>query len=147
MSIDGLDDNTVRDILENVRTIAVIGFSQNEDRPSNYVARYLQQQGYRVFPINPGLAGQTMIGEKVYANLSDVPEFVDMVDVFRASEHVGDIVDEAIGRAQMPKVIWTQIGVVNEEAAERARAAGLQVVMDRCPKVEIPRLSPVTPSV
>jgi predicted CoA-binding protein len=142
MSVDGQTDDQVREILENVRTIAIVGFSQNEEKPANWVARYLQDQGYRVIPVNPGLAGQTQIGETVYARLVDVPEKVDMVDVFRAAEHVDGIVEEAMARSQRPDVIWTQIGVVNEAAAEKARAAGMKVVMDRCPKVEIPRLRP-----
>jgi uncharacterized protein len=142
MSIDGQTDDQVREILESVRTVAVVGFSGNADKPAHYVARYMQEQGYRVIPVNPGLAGQTQLGETVYASLADIPDKVDMVDVFRAPEYVAGIVEEAIARSQQPDVIWTQIGVVDEAAAETARAAGMKVVMDRCPKQEIPRLRP-----
>lgn len=142
MTIDGLSDDKVRSILEDVRSIAVVGFSGSEDKPSHYVARFLQQKGYRVFPVNPGLAGQTMLDGPVYGKLSEIPEPVDMVEVFRASEHVGAIVDEALAMSSKPKVVWMQIGVVNEDAAEKARAGGMEAVMDRCPKQEIPRLNP-----
>jgi predicted CoA-binding protein len=145
MSVDGLPDAEVRDILESVRTIAVVGASQNESRPSNFVAAFLQQRGYRIIPVNPGLAGQTLLGETVYATLGDIPEPVDMIDVFRAPEHVPAIVDEALALDPKPAVIWMQQEVINEPAAKKARAAGLKVVMDRCPKEEIPRLRPNPP--
>jgi predicted CoA-binding protein len=121
-----------------VKTIALIGWSPKPDRASHRVAAYLAQRGYRVIPVNPGVAGQDSgLDEVVRASLADAGP-VDMVEVFRRSEEVGPVVDEAI--AAGAKVIWMQLGVVNEEAALRARQAGLQVVMDRCPAIEIPRL-------
>jgi predicted CoA-binding protein len=131
-------DADIRRILTSVKTIAVVGFSANPDRPSNEVAQFLQHKGFRVIPVNPGLAGQTQIGETVYATLADIPEPIDMVDVFRASEYVAGVMDEAIqARA---KVVWTQLGVIDEAAAAKGRAAGLDVVMNRCPAIEMPRL-------
>jgi O-acetylhomoserine (thiol)-lyase len=131
-------DAKIRSILQRVRTIAVVGVSANWNRPSTFVMRYMQGKGYRVIPVNPGLAGQTLLGETVYASLRDIPEPVDLVDIFRASEHVGPIVDDAI--AIGAKVVWMQLGVRNEAAAARAEAAGLEVVMDRCVKIEFGRL-------
>jgi predicted CoA-binding protein len=145
MTIDGLSDSAVRDILESVRTIAVVGVSANTAKPSNYVPTFLKEHGYRVFPVNPGLAGQEAVGETVYGTLADIPEPVDMVDIFRASEHIPGVVDDILAMAQKPKVVWMQQGIINEDAAAKARAAGIEVVMDRCPKQEIPRLQPVTP--
>ena len=131
-------DADIRRILTSVKTIAVVGFSANPDRPSNEVARFLQRKGFRVIPVNPGLAGETQIGETVYASLADIPEPVDMVDVFRASEFVAGVMDEAI--AAKAKVVWTQLGVIDEAAAAKGRTAGLEVVMNRCPAIEMPRL-------
>jgi predicted CoA-binding protein len=145
MTIDGLSDSAVRDIFESVRNIAVVGVSANTAKPSNYVPVFLKQHGYRVFPVNPGLAGQEAVGETVYGTLADIPETVDMVDIFRASEHIPGVVDEILAMPNKPKVVWMQMGIINEEAAEKARAAGIEVVMDRCPKQEIPRLQPTTP--
>lgn len=131
-------DNALIDhILATVKTIAVVGFSNNPARPSHYVAAYLQDRGYRVVPVNPGLAGQTFLGETVHADLASIPFAVDMVDIFRNSEAAGPITDEAIAKGA--KVVWMQLDVINEDAAERARAAGLSVVMDRCPKTELGR--------
>ncbi|MFV0475043.1 MAG: CoA-binding protein [Pikeienuella sp.] len=132
-------------LLDRVKTIAVVGVSANPVRPSYYVARYLGLKGYRVLPVNPGVAGQKILGETVAPSLkalAEAGERVDMVDIFRRSEEAGAVVDEALehllGRGL--KVIWMQIGVINEEAAARARAAGLEVVMNLCPKMEYQRL-------
>lgn len=133
-----------RRILSTVKTIAAVGVSANEVRPSFYVARYLQLKGYRVIPVNPGLAGQQLLGETVRASLAEVAAKdgpVDMVDIFRNSEAAGKVVDEALA-SLLPglKVIWMQIGVINEAAAARARAQGVEVVMNHCPKIEYARL-------
>lgn len=132
------DDATLRDILTGVKTIALVGWSPKPDRPSHEVAAFLHHKGFRVIPVNPGQAGQmTALGEVVRASLTEAGP-VDMVDIFRRPEEVGPVVDEAI--ATGAKVIWMQLGVVNDEAAAKARAAGLRVVMNRCPAIEMPRL-------
>ncbi|AZL60311.1 CoA-binding protein [Tabrizicola piscis] len=130
-------DAELRDILTTVKTIALVGWSPKPDRPSHRVAAFLAARGYRVIPVNPGQAGQEALGEVVKASLAEVGP-VDMVDIFRRSEEAGAVVDEAI--AVGAKVVWMQLGVIDEAAAARARAAGLRVVMDRCPAIEIPRL-------
>lgn len=130
-------DAEIRDILTRVKTIAVVGWSPKPDRASHGVAAYLKRRGYRVIPVNPGQAGQEALGETVVATLAEAGP-VDMVDIFRRSEEAGAVADEAV--RQGAKVVWMQLGVVDEAAAERARAAGLQVVMNRCPAIEIPRL-------
>lgn len=130
-------DAEIRDILTRVKTIAVVGWSPKPDRPSHGVAAYLKRRGYRVIPVNPGQAGQEALGETVVATLAEAGP-VDMVDIFRRSDEAGAVADEAVRLGV--KVVWMQLGVVDEAAAERARAAGLQVVMNRCPAIEIPRL-------
>lgn len=139
-------DDTIERVLTGARTVAVVGFSANPDRPSHYVAAFLQGQGYRVIPVNPGLAGQSHLGETVYADLASVPDDVDMVDIFRRSEAVPDIVSEALARWPGLKSVWMQLGVMHEGAAAEAEARGVDVVMDRCPKIEIPRLGLLKPS-
>src|ERR1700704_5402256 len=125
-------DAKLRSILQRVKTIALVGASPNWNRPSYFVMKYLQSKGYRVIPVNPGIAGKPLLGEMAYASLRDIPEPVDMVDVFRASNEVAPIADDAI--AIGAKVLWMQLGVRNDEAAKKAEAAGLEVVMNRCPK-------------
>jgi len=131
------DDSEIRDILTSVKTIAVVGWSPKPDRPSHGVAAFLKRRGYRVIPVNPGQAGEEALGERVVASLAEAGP-VDMVDIFRRSEEAGAVVDQAI--AVGARVVWMQLGVIDEAAAERARAAGLRVVMNRCPAIEIPRL-------
>jgi predicted CoA-binding protein len=132
------DDAHLARILRQVRTIAMVGTSASEMRPSYFAMLYLQGKGYRVIPVNPRYAGRTILGEKVYATLADLPLVPDMVDIFRRSEEAVAVVDEAIQKGA--KVVWMQLGVRDDAAAERARAAGLEVVMDRCPKIEYGRL-------
>ena len=129
-------DAELKQIFETSKTIAVVGCSPKPERAGNYVARFLQQQGFRVIPVNPG--HKELIGERCYASLRDIPERVDMVDCFRRPEEMLAVVEDAI--AIGAKVIWMQLGVINEEAAARAEAAGLKVVMDRCPKIDYPNL-------
>jgi predicted CoA-binding protein len=138
MDHDHYPDAYLRDILTNVRTIAVIGASPRRERPSHGVMAYLQRRGYRTIPVNPNAAGMTINGETVYARLADVPEPIDMVDVFRRTEMAGGVVDEAI--AAGAKVVWMQLGVRDDDAAARVEGYGLKVVMNRCPAIEIPRL-------
>lgn len=132
----------VKDLLRTPRVFAVVGASANADRPSFTVMRYLLSKGHTVIPINPGLEGQEIHGQKVYARLADVPGPVDIVDIFRASDAALGVTREAVGLKDKLKLkaIWMQLGVINEAAAKEASAAGLQVVMDRCPKIEIARL-------
>ncbi|MFN5996376.1 MAG: CoA-binding protein [Paracoccaceae bacterium] len=130
-------DPEIRDILTSVKTIALVGWSPKPDRPSHRVAAYLKGRGYRVIPVNPGQAGQVALGETVVATLAEAGP-VDMVDIFRRSEEAGAVADEAVRTGA--KVVWMQLGVVDEAAASRARQAGLQVVMNRCPAIEMPRL-------
>ncbi len=141
MNHDSYPDSYIRGILNTVKTIAMVGFSPKESRPSFFVFKYLTERGYRVIPVNPGQAGQVFLGQTCYATLSDIPEPVDMVDIFRASEHAPAIVEEALTLRPRPQVIWMQLTVRNDEAARRAEEAGLKVVMNRCPKIEYGRLS------
>ena len=131
----------IRGILKGVKTIALVGASQNPARPSWIVTKYLLERGYDVIPINPGLAGGELLGRKVYASLAEVPVPIDMVEIFRNSEAAGPITDEALALDPLPQVLWMQLSVRNDEAAARAEAKGLKVVMDRCPKIEFGRLS------
>jgi predicted CoA-binding protein len=134
-------DQYIRGILNSVKTIAMVGVSPKTNRPSYFAFKYLLERGYRMIPVNPGQAGGELLGQKVYARLADIPEAVDMVDVFRASEHALGIVQEAIALNPRPKVVWMQLGVRNDEAAGLAEANGIKVVMNRCPKIEYGRLS------
>ncbi|HEX3573006.1 MAG TPA: O-acetylhomoserine aminocarboxypropyltransferase [Rhodopila sp.] len=131
-------DAKLRRILSTVRTIALVGASSNWNRPSYFVMKYLQGKGYRVIPVNPGIAGKDLLGERVYASLRDIPDAIDMVEVFRASESVGPVMDDAI--AIGAKVVWMQLGVRNDAAAATGEAAGIEVIMNRCPKIEFGRL-------
>ena len=134
------ENERIARILTEVRVIALVGWSPKVDRPSHSVARYLAQRGYRVIPVNPGQAGQIALGEEVKASLSEIAGHVDMVDIFRRSEEVGAVVDEALERFPELKCIWMQLGVEDAAAAARAEARGVEVVMNRCPAIEIPRL-------
>lgn len=136
---DQYEDSYLRKILRECKTIAMVGASANWNRPSYFAMKYLLDRGYKVIPVNPAAAGQEIMGQKVYAALADLPQKADMVDIFRNSEAAGPITDEAI--AHGAKVVWMQLGVRNDEAAKRAEAAGLRVVMNRCPKIEHSRLA------
>jgi predicted CoA-binding protein len=145
-AIDGLDDATIRDILAMARRIAVVGASPNPLRPSNDVLGVLINRGYETYPVNPGHAGARIGGRLVFARLADVPVAIDMVDVFRNSAAAGGAVDDALALDPLPRVIWMQLGVVNQEAAWRARLKGVTVVMNRCPAIELRRLGVAGPS-
>jgi len=119
----------------------MVGISPKENRPSYFAFKYLLERGYHMIPVNPGQAGKLILNQKVYARLSDIPEPIDMVDIFRASEHVLPVVEEALKLQPKPQVIWMQLTIRNEEAARLAEAEGLKVVMNRCPKIEYGRLS------
>jgi predicted CoA-binding protein len=138
---DSYPDAYIRDILKTTKTLALVGASANPARPSFIVLKYLSERGYKVIPVNPGLAGQKILGREVVANLRDIREPLDMVEIFRNSQAAGPIVDEALTLVPQPKVIWMQLSVRNDEAAARAEAAGIRVVMNRCPKIEFGRLS------
>jgi predicted CoA-binding protein len=141
MNHDTYDNAYIAGILNEVKTIAMVGASANEVRPSFFVLKYLINKGFSVFPVNPGHAGKEILGRMTYAKLADIPEPIDMVDIFRASAAVLPIVDEALALDPLPKVIWMQLTVRNDEAAAKAEAAGVKVVMNRCPKIEYGRLS------
>jgi uncharacterized protein len=141
MNHDSYPDSYIRGILSTVKTIAMVGASERENRPSYFAFKYLLERGYRMIPVNPGHAGETMLGQKTYAKLADIPEPVDMVDIFRGSQYAPVIVAEALSLKPLPQVIWMQLGVRNDEAATLAEANRLKVVMNRCPKIEYGRLS------
>jgi hypothetical protein len=141
MNHDSYDDAYIRGILNTVKTIAMVGVSNKESRPSYFAFKYLLERGYRMIPINPGLAGGALLGQKIYAKLADIPEPVEMVDIFRASPYALGIVEEAIKLSPRPRVVWMQLGVHNDAAAALAEANELKVVMNRCPKIEYGRLS------
>lgn len=141
MNHDSYDDAYISGILNEVKTVAIIGASANEVRPSFFVLKYLLAKGFDVYPVNPGHAGKEIAARTVYARLADIPAAIDMVDIFRASEAVPGIVDEVLKLDPLPRVIWMQLTVRHDEAAARAEAVGIKVVMNRCPKIEYGRLS------
>jgi uncharacterized protein len=141
MNHDNYDDSYVRGILKTVKTIAMVGASEKENRPSYFAFKYLLERGYTMIPVNPGHAGHDMLGQRIYAKLADIPVPVDMVDIFRGSQYAPAIVQEALTLKPRPSVIWMQLGVRNEEAAALAEANDMKVVMNRCPKIEYGRLS------
>jgi predicted CoA-binding protein len=141
MNHDTYSDDYIRSILNMVRTIAVVGVSPKISRPSYFVFKYLLERGYRMVPVNPGQAGGELLGQTVHARLSDISEPVDMIDVFRSSEHALGVTREALALDPKPQVIWMQLGIRNDEAAKLAEDAGVKVVMNRCPKIEYGRLS------
>ena len=141
MDHETYDNAYISGILNDVRTIAIVGASANDVRPSYFVTKYLIDKGYEVHPVNPGQAGKEILGRRVYASLAEVPAAIDMVDIFRPSAAVPGVVDEALALDPLPKVIWMQLTVCHDEAAAKAEAAGIKVVMNRCPKIEYARLS------
>jgi len=141
MDHDNYPDSYIRGILNTVKTIAMVGASEKDTRPSYFAFKYLLERGYDMIPVNPGQAGHEMLGRKVYARLADIPVPVDMVDIFRAPQYALAIVEEALALKPRPSVIWMQLGIRNDEAAKLAEANGLKVVMNRCPKIEYGRLS------
>jgi predicted CoA-binding protein len=141
MNHDSYPDTYIRGILNTVKTIAMVGLSPKENRPSYFAFKYLLERGYHMIPVNPGQAGKEILGQKVYAKLADIPEPVDMVDIFRASQYAPGVVKEALALKPRPQVIWMQLGVRSDEAARLAEEAGVKVVMNRCPKIEYGRLS------
>ena len=141
MNHDSYPDSYIRGILNTVKSIAMVGFSPNTSRPSYFVFKYFLERGTRVIPVNPGHAGKEILGQKVYGKLADIPEPIDMVDIFRASEFVPAVVAEALALRPLPQVIWLQLEIRNDAAAAIAEAAGIKVVMNRCPKIEYGRLS------
>jgi uncharacterized protein len=141
MNHDSYPDAYIRGILNTVKTIAMVGASENEIRPSYFVFKYLLERGYRMVPVNLGSAGHELLGQRFYARLADIPEPIDMVDIFRPSQYALGIVQEALALNPRPRVIWMQLGIRNDEAATLAEANGMKVVMNRCPKIEYGRLS------
>jgi predicted CoA-binding protein len=141
MNHDAYQDTYIRGILNTVKTIAMVGASAKENRPSYFAFKYLLERGYRMIPVNPGQAGHTILGQTIYAKLADIPDPIDMVDIFRASQYALAIVREALALKSRPQVIWMQLGIRNDEAAALAEANGMKVAMNRCPKIEYGRLS------
>ena len=141
MNHDRYDDSYISGILNSVRRVAILGASANDVRPSYFVAKYLIDKGFEVYPVNPGQAGREILGRMTYAKLADIPAAIDMVDIFRPSAAVPAIVDEVLALDPLPQVIWMQLTVRHDEAAAKAEAAGIKVVMNRCPKIEYARLS------
>ena len=141
MSHESYDDTYIRGILNTVKTIAMVGVSPKDSRPSYFAFKYLLERGYRMIPVNPGLADKDLLGQKAYARLADIPEQVDMVDIFRASPFVLPIVEDALKMQPRPHVVWMQLGIRNDAAAALAEQNGIKVVMNRCPKIEYGRLS------
>jgi len=141
MNHDNYDDSYIRGILNTVKTIAMVGASAKDNRPSYFAFKYLMERGYDMIPINPGLAGKQLLGKTIYARLSEVPEPIDMIDIFRAAKYAIPVVQEALTLKVKPRVIWMQLSVRNDEAAALAEANGMKVVMNRCPKIEYGRLS------
>ena len=141
MNHDTYPDSYIRGILNTVKTIAMVGVSPKDNRPSYFAFKYLLERGYAMIPVNPGQAGQELLGRKVYASLAEIPEPIDMVDIFRAGKYAPEIVAQAAALKPRPQVIWMQLGVRNDEAADAAETAGMKVVMNRCPKIEYGRLS------
>ena len=141
MNHDTYDDGYIRTILRSVRSIAIVGASPNTVRPSYFLFKYMLERGYDMIPVNPGQAGKQMLGKTFVASLRDIGRPVDMIDIFRASAHVMPVVDEALSLTPPPRIIWMQLGVRNDEAAAKIEAAGLKVVMNRCPTIEYGRLS------
>lgn len=134
-------DDYIRSILTTVKSIAIVGASLNNVRPSYFVTKYLITKGYEVYPVNPGHAGKTLFEKPVYASLTDIPQPIDMVDIFRSSDVILEIMNEVFELKHLPKVIWLQLGIKNFHAAKLAESKGMQVVMNRCPKIEYGRLS------
>jgi uncharacterized protein len=141
MNHDSYDDSYIRGILNTVKTVAMVGVSANTSRPSYFAFKYLMERGYRMIPVNPGLAGQELLGQKAYATLGDIPGPIDMVDIFRASQYAVAIVEQALALSPRPQVIWMQLGIRSDQAAKLAEVNGVKVVMNRCPKIEYGRLS------
>jgi predicted CoA-binding protein len=141
MNHDAYDNAYIGGILNAVKTIAMVGASANDVRPSYFVLKYLLAKGFTVFPVNPGHAGKEILGRMTYARLADIPEPIDMVDIFRSPAAVPGVLDEVLRLDPLPKVVWMQLGVRHDEAAARAEAAGIKVVMNRCPKIEYGKLS------
>src|SRR3984893_10454247 len=141
MNHDSYPDSYIRGILNTVKTIAMVGASEKENRPSYFAFKYLLERGYKMIPVNPGHAGEDMLGQRIYARLADIPEPVDMIDIFRGAQYALGIVHDVVAQKPRPQVIWMQLGVRNDEAAALAEANGMKVVMNRCPKIEYGRLS------